>query len=454
MSTSKIVVATDFSGVSVAGVNAQFVQHLQRHGTRLRVPRAGDVVWDDEVAHVEAHLAGVERYALSALIPGVLPVQRARILLRLLSTSWVGLGDGVRGTLTRVTRVLALGLPPADVLTVLLAVRRRRANHKHVTRTALAVLLEHPRAAELIGARRGVAQDCFEHALGKATARGLLAEPFGTGRPAAVLRRFVAGPGRAAGLVPALYAPLTAVGAVPAAATDLDLGGERPSTVTATNRGDLAATLVHLYRGGPAAELTQGLEEYVRAATDALPRYDGTVALVLDASASMRGYGDREWAVMSQVTALRLVLERLCDKLVVVTVGGAGGSPGGATDLATGVLDAVAARPDVVAIASDGYENVYPGDLARVTATLPRIGIGTPVVFCQATFGHADDLTLRRPAPALPQRTFWHSGDLGALVLWILSHVDGAGAGRWIGLELRRRLAAAEEQLREMEGGR
>src|SRR4029453_13266338 len=217
-------------------------------------------------------------------------------LLRLLSTSWVGLGDGVRGTLARVTRVLALGLPPAEVLTVLLAVRRRRANHKHVTRTALAVLLEHPQAAELIGARRGVAQDCFEHALGKATARGSLAGP------AAVLRRFVADPGRAAALVPALYAPLTAAGAVPGAAPDLDLGGERPGTVTATNRGDLAATLVHLYRGGPAARLTRGLGEYGLAAAKALPRDHGPLAVVIDASASMRGYGDREWAVMSQVT--------------------------------------------------------------------------------------------------------------------------------------------------------
>ena len=141
----------------------------------------------------------------------------------------------------------------------------------------------------------------------------------------------------------------------------------------------------------------------------------------------------------------------------MVPVGGANGRPGGATDLATGVLDALSGpvAPDVVAVASDGYENVHPGDLARVTATLPRAGVRTPVVFCQATFGHADDLTLRRPAPLLPQRTFWHGDDLAPLVLWMLSHVDGAAADAWIGAELRRRLAAVEQSLTSpaLEGG-
>lgn len=411
-----------------------FVHHLQHHDGVLRVPRAGAVVWDDEEPHVAAHRADPERYALSALLPGVLPGQRARILLRLLTASWAGVEPGVRDTLGRVTRVLALGLPPADVLTVLLAVRRRRANHRHVTRTTLAVLFEHPHAAEIVRARRGVAVDCFEHALGRDTARGRLA----------------AGAG---GAVAALYRPGAPAGAValPPAAADLDLAGERPATVTATNRGDLAAALVHVLRGGPSPDLLAAVESHLDAITGDLPRYGGRISLVVDASASMRGYGDREWAVLSQVTALRLLLGRLCQQLVVIPVGGdADGRPGGATDLAGGVLDALAAAPDVVAVASDGYENVYPGDLARVAATLPRIGVRAPVVFCQATFGHADDLTLRRAADGLPRRTFWHSADLAALVLWMLSQVDGAEAGRWVGRELRRRLGALETAL---EGG-
>ncbi|GAA3192200.1 hypothetical protein ACFO1B_05085 [Dactylosporangium siamense] len=422
-------------------MTVQFVRHLQRHDTALRVPRAGAVVWDDEAVHAEAYAADPQRFALTALTPGVLAPQRARMLLQLLLASRAGTPDTVRDTLARVTRVLALGLAPADVLTVLLAVRRRRANHKHVTRTVLTVLLEHPHAAELVRARRGIAQDCFEHALGRATARGVLSR-------GALPRGAFLGDAWSRG-VPALYRHRegTALVPLPPAAGDLDLTSARPETVTATNRGDLAATLVHLRRGGPSDELLPAVARYTDEVVAGLPRYDGTVALVLDDSASMRGYGERAWAVASQVAALRRVLDRVCARLVVVPVGGVNGRPGGATDLATGVLDALATGPDVVAVASDGYENVHPGDLARVTATLPRAGVHTPVVFCQATFGRADDLTLRRPAPLLPQRAFWHSDDLAPLVLWLLSHVDGAAADAWIGAELRRRLALVESSL-------
>jgi hypothetical protein len=403
-----------------------FGHHLQHHDGVLRVPRAGAVVWDDEELHVAAHRSDPEAYALAALTPGVTPGQRARVLLRLLTASWAGVDPRVRDTLTRVVRVLVLGLPPADVLTVLLAARRRRANHRHVTRATLVLLFEHPRAAEIVGARRKAAVDCFEHALGKATARGRYA----------------------AGRAVALYEPSTVDHVLPGAALDLDLRGERPDTVTATNRGELAAALVHRYRGGPNAELAAAVDGHVRTLTDGMPRYPGRVALVVDASASMRGYGNREWAVLSQVAALRLVLEQVCARLVVVPAGGsADGMPGGATDLAGAVLDAAGTAPDVIAVASDGYENVYPGDLARVAAGLPAAGVTAPVVFCQAVFGRADDLTLRRAAAGLPLRTFWHSADLAPLVLWMLSQVDGPEAGRWVGAELRRRLAALETQM-------
>jgi hypothetical protein len=264
------------------------------------------------------------------------------------------------------------------------------------------------------------------------------------------LLRFAGDPAVAAERVRTLYARGAAAPTPPAPTgtvaglLDLDLARARPEVVTATNRGDIAATLVHLYRGGPTVELTDAVERYVGAATRSLAPYDGTVALVLDRSTSMRGYGDREWAVASQAQAFRLVLERICGRLVVVPVGGgptASAAPHGPTDLATGLVAAVAAAPDVVAVVSDGYENIYPGDLARVVATLPRLPGSPPVVFCNATFGHSDDLSLRRPAPALPQRAFWHQEDLVPLVLWLLAH---AGASRWLGDALRQRLAAAE----------
>jgi hypothetical protein len=158
----------------------------------------------------------------------------------------------------------------------------------------------------------------------------------------------------------------------------------------------------------------------------------------MDRSASMRGYGEREWAVRSQAEALELVLGERCDHLVTVP------TPGTGTDLAGGAIAALRERPDLVAVVSDGYENTYEGDLARVVATLPRVGVDVPVVVCVATFGHSDDLALRKPAPHVPQRPFWHEADFGPLVLWMLLNTRAAGAGAWLRAALTERLALVE----------
>ncbi|MEO1378695.1 MAG: VWA domain-containing protein, partial [Cyanobacteria bacterium J06635_10] len=57
-------------------------------------------------------------------------------------------------------------------------------------------------------------------------------------------------------------------------------------------RGDIAATLVHLYRGGKSDQLMEATEKYVKEAAAKLPHFDGTLALVFDASASTGSYGD------------------------------------------------------------------------------------------------------------------------------------------------------------------
>ncbi|MFP3969372.1 hypothetical protein SMC26_44255 [Actinomadura fulvescens] len=447
--------------------------HLETHTGALSLPRGGTLCWDDADFHRAAYTDDPEGYALLGLAPGVLPWQRARVLLQLLAASQAGLDDATRGTLARVARVLTLALPPAAVITVLLGLRRLRANHKHTTRTALRFVLEHPEADVIIAARRPALVDCFEHALGKATARGC-ARRIGDGDTGSDylrrrLLRFLTAPHTAMPRVRALYGageharhgvvlPYEPVLA-------LDPGRERSPVVTATNRGDIAATLVHLYRGGHAHsshahgsqaddphadDLRVALGRYVAAATAALPRFDGTVALVLDASASMRGYGEREWAVLSQAAALRMVLARVCARLEVVEVGGHEHAPAGATDLATGVLDALTAAPDLVAVISDGYENLFPGDLARVAATLPRAGVTTPVVFCHAQFTGADDLTLRRPAPALPQRGFWHQDDFTELLPWMFGHC--AAGGPWLRAAMRARLDTLDRQAAQLGG--
>ena len=325
-------------------MTVQFVRHLQRHATALRVPRTGAVSWDDEALHAEAYTADPQRYALTALTPGVLAPQRARVLLQLLVASRAGLTDAARDTLARVTRVLALGLAPADVLTVLLAVRRRRANHRHVTRTVLTVLLEHPHAEEIVRARRGLAQDCFEHALGRATARACV-DALGRGaRPHHALLRS----GTAARRLPALYRHGDGTGlvALPPAAGELDLtpGGRRrsPRPTAATSRPPSctcrgAAESTSSARGR-AVHRRRGRRD--APASRAPSRWCWTTPPRCAATASGNG---RSLAGRRAPPGL----DRVCARLVVVPSAVGPAVPAGPTDLATGVLDALAdpARP-------------------------------------------------------------------------------------------------------------
>lgn len=432
-------------------MNAELITQLTTPGAPVTVSRAGRITGAAGAPHATAFERDPAGYALLALFPGVDADNRARVLLQVLGSSRVGWDAATRRTVDRVARLLVLGLPARTVGTVLLALRHRRANHKHVTRAALRLLFEHAGAAEFVRAHRRVAVSIVEHALGKATARGV-ARALRTTDPSIVdvrraLLRFVPDAGTATERMIGLYArPGAAVAAVAAAAApiDLDLDGERPAVVTATNRGDLAATLVHRLRGGDSAELAAAQQRYLAAAAARVPAYPGRLALVVDRSASMRGYGDREWAVQSQAAALELVLGARCERLVTVPTEGTG------TDLAGGVIAALEQRPDLVAVVTDGYENTYEGDLARVVATLPRIGIDVPVVVCVATFGHSDDLTLRRPGQWLPHRPFWHEADLAPLAMWLLLNTRVADAAGWLRAALIERLALVEAQ----EGGR
>src|SRR5207237_9577031 len=137
------------------------------------------------------------------------------------------------------------------------------------------------------------------------------------------------------------------------------------------------------------------LTQAVDRAAAGLPQFAGRLALVLDTSASMAGYGDRLWCGIAQSQALRLALERCCPNLRLVAAGDHAdplAPPAGDTDLADALLTALDDDPDLVAVVSDGYENVRAGDLARVAAC-----VATPVVFCHSLFGPAGGLRDRRP---------------------------------------------------------
>ncbi|WP_405484422.1 hypothetical protein [Nocardia sp. NBC_00511] len=418
---------------------AAILDHFRTHGAPLTLSRAGAVTWDDAEFHRNAHADDPEQYLLLALVPGVHESQRARVLLQMLSSTRTGLGRDAADIRDKATRALLFGLPPAQVVTVLLVLRRRRINHKHATRAILGFVLEHPDAELLIAARRPALRDCFEHALGKNTARDCARRIAEGDLDSAELRRkllrFLVNPGAAVDRVRQLYAPGTyGVPVLTAPVAPLEIAREREPIVTVTNRGDIAATLVHLYRGGPEFELGPAVAGYIADAVRGLPRLPDHVALVLDTSESMRGYGEREWALLSQAEALRLVLGHVCEHLTVIEVGA---SQAGPTDLATGLLDALAAPvsdnglpPGLVVIVTDGYENRLPGDLARVVATLKTLGHRTPILLCHAMFTGSDDRTLRDPAPDLPSAGFWHQDDFAALLPWLFAH-SPAGAD-WI----------------------
>jgi len=441
---------------------ANFLQHLRTTNEPFILRRdAAPPQWSDEALHRSNYDQNPELYALLAVADKVQPWQRVRILFQLLQRSRKGISNDARCTFERVTDWLLAVLHPDQVLTVFLALRRVRANHKHTTRAILKYILNHPHFEDMVSSRRPTLVDCLEHALGKNVARAcakMLSEEVAANETylRRNLLRFVRDSQWVKFILPFLYKQgtrQTGNGQYQQAHRQyiekLEQHQERPKTVTATNRGDIAATLVHLYRGGNSTELQQALDGYVEKAASELPRFEGKLALVLDASASTRSYGDREYCALAQSVALQRVLEKRCAKLQVHTVGGSGYPPvpEGNTDLATALLDALESEPDLVAVVSDGYENVYPGDLARVVESLRRAGVQTPVVFCNSKFTNQDDLTLRHPAQNLPQFEFWHQDDFEDVLLSLFSRVNGNKGETCLQSFLLQKLYKVEKEL-------
>ena len=251
-----------------------------------------------------------ELYAISAVAEKIRVWQQVRVLFQLLRQSRAGASEEIRETLDRVTAYLLTVLHADQVLTVFLAVRRVRANHKHTRKAILKYVLDHPRIEDMAVRRRASVVDCLEHALGRNTARACAKMILDTQGTSASLRRnllrFASNPERARAMMRLLYggAGHPVMKGSPYTVLHKDYDQEetsgpnrrRPKTITATNRGDIAATLVHIYRGGTNPELREAVDRYVHDAASQLPRFDGKVALVLDASASTRGYGEREFS--------------------------------------------------------------------------------------------------------------------------------------------------------------
>ena len=137
-------------------------------------------------------------------------------------------------------------------------------------------------------------------------------------------------------------------------------------------------------------------------------------------------------------------------QLKVVQVGGLGNppKPQGDTDLAMALLHALEGEPDLVAILSDGYENVYWGDLSGVAAALAGAGIQTPVVFCHSKFTDKDHLGLRCPAPSLPSMEFWHQDDFRELAISLFTMARTGSDASFFKQHLLQKLDCFEKEKR------
>jgi len=416
------------------------IEHFKNETSRLVLLRNGkEPEWDDEKFHEFAYSREPEVYALSS-IEDISPEEKEKILFQILKESRKGLDKEICKNLDRVVSYLLTILHPDKVLKVFLALKRVRANHKHTSRAITGYIFNHPCLENLALRRKPSLVHCLEHAIGKNTLRGYIKMLNGEKADKKLLKksllRRAKDKDRVKEVLLYLYRkkPLSVK-----EENKYDLihkeyiekisrkKEEIPKTITATNRGNVSATLYHIYRGGKNPELQNKLGEYVRRAAEKLPFFKGNIAVVLDASESTRGYGDREFCCISQSVALLLVLEKCCSQLTSFISGGKGEPPypEGNTDLALPLIHALETEPDVVAIISDGFENVYRGDLARVTASLPAMDINTPVIFCHSKFTDKDDLELRRPAPLLPECDFWHEEDFEHVITFLASTARG-----------------------------
>ncbi|WP_093231314.1 hypothetical protein [Thermoflavimicrobium dichotomicum] len=416
-----------------------FIEHLVSSSSPFLLRKGLPPEWKDISLHQSIYQQNPILYGLLSLSEKALPEQRERILFQLLRSTWQHFGQEQRNILQRIVSFLCTILHPDQVLRVFLALRRERANYKHVRHTILRFILNHPQALDMSKRRRRAVVDAVEHALGKNVARACFRylSSSDTEKQKYLrknLLKYHSDPERVRKIFATLYRQKEEQNPSNENGTSYTethqplvkaFAFERPTTVTATNRGEIAAAIAHLYGNSPEKKemYLQTIETAVAMEAERVPHYDGKVVCILDASASTRGYGEREFCCLSQSLALTKVLKKVCPNFTLLTVGGEGDfpEPKGTTDLAGPLITALETEPDLVMIISDGYENHHAGDLARVLATLKQMKIQTPIVFCHSKFSYADHLELRRPAPNIQEFSFWHQADFAELLLslWI-----------------------------------
>lgn len=148
---------------------------------------------------------------------------------------------------------------------------------------------------------------------------------------------------------------------------------------------DMVRLYLFAFEMGMTAEIADALDRKAAKAAEALGMRYRKVAVVLDASASMKGHESQPLRPMAIGLALRDVLLRTGVEAAVTHY--AGGDvddrlvkPAGDTALAETLVDAMLGEPDAVYLISDGYENAPAGRLKETIDRIRGLGIQTPIM--------------------------------------------------------------------------
>lgn len=402
--------------------------------------------WNDETLHRAGFASDPELYSLMAFTVGVQPWQQARILFVLLAESRLNLSLSLRTHYERITLFLLATLPTDFVLTVFLAVRRARANHRHTVRATLSYLLQHPDIETLARSRPRAIRDCLEHAVGKSRARYFGCHSPRSGQEASLpapLRRSGGSEAKIRRLADLLYFGQTEQKVRQEGLTEV------ASEKKMARSEILAPVLRQLYRDGTSPELIRRLEAAIASRSDDLPELPGRIALMLDASASMRGSGEQEYAPIALAVAFERVLQAKCTGLRSYTIGGFGWPPApeGPTDFGRLLLDALEGEPELIVLLTDGYENLNQGDAARIVSTLRKLGLSIPVVCCRIESHDRRPVSYARPSEALPSFPLGEEGDFGAILQILDMTIAPQAARERLVNRLRERQKARETEV-------
>jgi hypothetical protein len=175
------------------------------------------------------------------------------------------------------------------------------------------------------------------------------------------------------------------------------------------------------YRSDDPQTLITSLNTAIAQETLHIPHWLAHVYFIVDASASMRGFGNRQYNSMAIAIGLFKVFQQRIRQTQVAWIGATPSDddtfpqPAGSTTIAPALIEAAKQKPDVIILISDGYENVEQGDTATVLKGIKQLGIQIPIFHIVPAFTERDNIEDRQ----LGCPAFLETGQLGFLATWL-----------------------------------